>query len=193
MTPWSPSHQQRAREMPALFQHTPSSTSQSLFHFHTAQTSSRLMEGNLWVGAGVVGTPSLPSLSHWGAWEALGRSIPLAVPSSCRPLGSYFPYQLFIQILGVLRQALSKYGSLKLQPNGGMLAKRGKIRMCKELPSWHFIPFMSERNGALALRAGASQECFDLSKHSDKGLMQPPLAPRPGIGCWHGPSPGLAI
>lgn len=40
--------------------------------------------------------------------------------------GSFFCYQLFIQILGFLRQALSKYGILKLQPNGGMLAKRKK-------------------------------------------------------------------
>lgn len=49
-----------------------------------------------------------------------------------------FPYQLFIQILELLRQAVSKCGSLKFQPNGRMLTKTEKI--CVKMIQLAFLP-----------------------------------------------------
>lgn len=76
---------------------------------------------------GALGSPSSAPLGC--SWRPLRR-----LPSS-----SFFYYQLFIQILGLLRQALSKYGVLKLQPNGGMLTKKKK-KMCKKLIQLEFLP-----------------------------------------------------
>lgn len=97
-------------------------------------------------GAGVSETPH-SSCSKSEPYQTGGHWAAPALPQLCcswRPLrrlpsSSFFYYQLFIQILGLLRQALSKYGVLKLQPNGGMLTKRKK-KMCKKLIQLEFLP-----------------------------------------------------